>query len=142
MFQSVKNVAEDITSAAKLPPLCVFYRRTSGRRQILCRCSRPERLHTSGRRNNTRGTEMKACLWIVCSVFDLRPSLSFTGDFTFDDLLSHSVVELHLSRIGLEDTVKVVGLPLQGRGGGDETGQHGRQYIYKSIVLQHGETFL
>lgn len=49
--------------------------------------------------------------WPTQALCDLDKLVS-TVHLTSDDLLSHSIVELFLSCIGLEDTVKVVRLTL------------------------------
>lgn len=49
-----------------------------------------------------------------------QPHLSLTVQLTFDNLLSHCVVELHLSCIGLEHAVEVVRFILERGGGSDE----------------------
>lgn len=49
-----ENTSDD---TVMLPPLCVFCLKRSAHRQILCRCSPPEHLCTSGQRHYTFGSE-------------------------------------------------------------------------------------
>lgn len=86
----------------------MFCQRMSVHRQILSHCSPPGHLYTSRQRKHLGSG--------LYSQVSLRLHPYSTEFLTFDNLLSHSIVELFLSCVGLENAVKVVRFTLWRRG--------------------------